>query len=74
MSIGKEREAKMKNGSRSKQKREAKPKISFASFIHKNYHSMVISPVLTMEKILPEPNWKHCIKLEVDGFKKMLVR
>ena len=64
----------MKNGSRSKQKREAEPKISFASFILKNYHSMVISPVLTMEKILPGPNWKHRIKLEVDGFKKMLVR
>ena len=45
-----------------------------ASFIHKNFnHSMVISPVLMMEKILPGPNWKHCIKLEVDGFKKMLV-
>ena len=52
----------------------SKPKISFASFIHKNYHSIVISPVLTMEKILPAPNWKHCIKLEVDGFKKILVR
>ena len=63
----------MKNGSRNKQKREAKPKISFASFIHKNYHSRVISLVLTLEKILTGPNWKHCIKLEVDSFKKMLV-
>ena len=64
----------MKIGSRSKQKREAKPKISFASFIHKNFnHSMVISPVLAMEKILPGPNWKHCINSEVGGFKKMLV-
>ena len=56
-----------------KQKREANPKISFALFIHKNCHSIIISPVLTMEKILPGPNWKYCIKLEVDGFKKMLV-
>ena len=35
---------------------------------------MVISPVLKMEKILPGPNSKHGIKLEVDSFKKILVR
>ena len=47
---------------------------AIASFTHENFnHSMVISPVLMMEKIIPGPNWKHCIKLEVDGFKKMLV-